>query len=113
MDNPIQTDYLRWIVLLPLLGAALNGLLGAQLQKRIGKWWVSLVACAPVVLSFVLSLAAFSSLRALQPEQRFLIDRVYSWLSLGSLHADVSFWVDPLSAVMILEIGRASCRERV
>src|SRR5712692_2382424 len=104
MEHPIQTDYLRWIVLLPLLGAALNGLLGAQLQKRIGKWWVTLVACAPVVAAFVLSLTAFSDLRALQPEQRFLIDRVYSWLSLGSLHVDVSFWVDPLSAVMILVV---------
>ncbi len=104
MEHPIQTDYLRWIVLLPLLGAALNGLLGAPLQKRIGKWWVTLVACAPVVLSFALSVTAFMSLRDLPPEQRFLIDRVYSWLSLGSLHVDVSFWVDPLSAVMILVV---------
>ena len=104
MDHPIQTDYLRWIVLLPLLGAGWNGLLGAQLQKRFGKRLVSLFACAPVVFSFLISLSAFVSLLALRPEERFLIDRVYSWLSLGSLHADVAFWVDPLSAVMILVV---------
>jgi NADH-quinone oxidoreductase subunit L len=104
MDHPIQTDYLRWIVLLPLIGAALNGLLGAPLQKRIGKWWVSLVACAPVVAAFALSFSAFSKLLALKPDERFLIDRVYSWLSLGALNVDVSFWVDPLSAVMILVV---------
>ena len=104
MEHPIQTDYLRWIVLLPLLGAGWNGLLGAQLQKRVGKWLVSLFACAPVVFSFLLSLAAFFGLLALKPEERFLTDRVYAWLSLGSLHVDVAFWVDPLSAVMILVV---------
>ncbi|MEK7782347.1 MAG: NADH-quinone oxidoreductase subunit L [Candidatus Binatota bacterium] len=104
MDHPIQTDYLRWIVLLPLLGAAVNGLLGAILQKRVGKWMISLFACAPVLISFLLSLQAFLHLLALKPEERFLIDRVYSWLSLGTLQVDVTFWVDPLSAVMILVV---------
>jgi NADH-quinone oxidoreductase subunit L len=104
MEHPIQTDYLRWIVLLPLLGAGLNGLFGAPLQKCIGKWWVSLVACAPVVLSFFLSLAAFFKLLGLKPEERFLIDKVYSWLTVASLNVDVSFWIDPLSAVMILVV---------
>src|SRR4051812_10201975 len=104
MEHPIQTEYLRWIVLLPLIGAALNGLLGAQLQKRIGKWWISVVACAPVVVAFGISVAAFLQLKALAPEERFLIDHVYSWLNVGSLNVDVSFWIDPLSAVMILVI---------
>ena len=104
MDHPIQTDFLRWIVLLPLLGAAVNGLLGAILQKRVGKWMISLFACAPLLISFLLSLQAFLHLLALKPEERFLIDRVYSWLSLGTLQVDVTFWVDPLSAVMILVV---------
>lgn len=91
-------------MLLPLLGAAVNGLLGAILQKRVGKWVISLFACAPVLISFLLSLQAFLNLLALKAEERFLIDRVYSWLSLGTLHVDVSFWVDPLSAVMILVV---------
>ncbi|MEK6614411.1 MAG: NADH-quinone oxidoreductase subunit L, partial [Candidatus Binatota bacterium] len=104
MDYPIQTDYLRWIVLLPLVGAAVNGLLGAVLQKRIGKWIISLFACAPVLISFLLSLQAFLDLLALKPDERFLIDRLYPWLSVGSLRVDMAFWVDPLSAVMILVV---------
>jgi NADH-quinone oxidoreductase subunit L len=104
MEQPIQTDYLRWIVLLPLIGAAVNGLLGATLQKRIGKGIISLIACAPVVGSFLLSLKAFADLLSLKPESRFLIDRLYSWLSLGSLNVDLAFWVDPLTAVMILVV---------
>ena len=104
MDHPIQTDYLRWIVLLPLLGAVWNGLLGAQLQKRLGKWVISLFACGPVVGSFLLSVAAFQDLLSREPEQRFLIDRVYPWITLATLNVDVAFWVDPLSAVMILVV---------
>ena len=104
MEHPIQTDYLRWIVLLPLLGAAINGLLGSTLQRRLGKGIISLLACAPVVVSFLLSLWALSHLLGLRAEGRFLIDRLYPWLSLGALQVDVAFWVDPLSAVMILVV---------
>jgi NADH-quinone oxidoreductase subunit L len=104
MDHPIQTDYLRWIVLLPLLGAAINGLLGVWLQRQFGKRSIGFVACTPLVISFILSLWAFSDLVNLDPEKRFLIDRLYSWISLGSLNADIAFWIDPLSAVMILVV---------
>jgi hypothetical protein len=37
MDHPIPTDILRWIVFLPLIGAIINGLLGAIIQKKMGK----------------------------------------------------------------------------
>ena len=104
MDHPIQTDYLRWIVLLPLIGAAVNGLLGAMLQRKFGKGVISLLACAPVLISFFISLFVFFNLMALKPEDRFLIDHLYSWLALGTLNVDVAFWVDPLSSVMILVV---------
>jgi len=104
MDHPIQTDTLRWIVFLPLLGAIINGLLGAVIQKRMGKRAISFLACAPVILAFLLSLQAFATLKGLDPEQRFLIDRLYTWISLGSLKVDMAFLVDPLSAVMILVV---------
>ncbi|HWP58787.1 MAG TPA: NADH-quinone oxidoreductase subunit L [Candidatus Acidoferrales bacterium] len=102
MDQPIQTDFLRWIVFLPLIGAALNGVLGAAIQKRLGKGAISILACAPVIVSFLLSVQAFLILKGLSPERRFLIDRLYTWIDLGSLKVDMAFIVDPLSAVMIL-----------
>jgi NADH-quinone oxidoreductase subunit L len=104
MDHPLQTDYLRWIVFLPLIGAIVNGLLGSTIQKRMGKGAISFLACAPVIIAFVLSLVAFLALTGLEAEQRFLIDRLYTWINLGSLKADMAFWVDPLSAVMILVV---------
>ena len=105
MDHPVQTDFLRWIVLLPLLGAAVNGLLGARIQERAGKAAVAAIACAPVTLSFLLSLWAFAQLLSLDAKERFLIDRFYSWIPMGSFNVDVAFWVDPLSAIMILVVS--------
>ena len=102
MDHPIQTDFLRWIVILPLIGAVINGLLGATLQKKAGKWAISFVACTAVLISFTISIVALLELLALRPEKRFLLDRLYTLISLGSLNVDVALWVDPLSAVMIL-----------
>ena len=102
MDHPIQTDFIRWIVFLPLLGAIVNGVLGAKIQKRLGKEAIAIIACAPVVVAFGLSLYALFVLKALDPEQRFLIDNLYRWVDLGSLQVDMAFLIDPLSAVMIL-----------
>ena len=104
MDHPIQTDFIRWIVFLPLLGAIVNGVLGAKIQKSFGKGAIALLACAPVVIAFGLSLYALFVLKALDPEQRFLIDNLYRWVDLGSLQVDMAFLIDPLSAVMILVV---------
>jgi NADH-quinone oxidoreductase subunit L len=104
MDNPIQTDYLRWIIFLPLIGAIVNGLLGAKIQKAWGKGAISVLACAPVLGAFALSLMAFFTLTGLEPEKRFLIDNLFPWIYLGSLKVDMAFLVDPLSAVMILVV---------
>jgi len=50
MEHPLSVDYLRWIVLLPLLGAAVNGLFGVLIQKSFGKRAISIIACAPVIV---------------------------------------------------------------
>ena len=104
MENPIQTDFIRWIVFLPLLGAIVNGLLGAKIQKSLGKSAIGVIACAPVIVAFVLAVNAFFTLKALDPEKRFLIDNLYRWIDLGSLKVDMAFLVDPLSSVMILVV---------
>jgi len=104
MDSPIQTDFLRWIVFLPLLGAIVNGLMGAKIQKSMGKGAISFLACAPVVAAFGLAVNAFFVLKELEPEKRFLIDNLYPWINLGTLKVDMAFLVDPLSVVMILVV---------
>src|SRR5262245_32059720 len=102
MEHPIPVDYLRWIVLLPLLGAALNGIPGVLIQRQLGKRAISVIACAPVILAFLLSVWVFLKLVGLPPEQRFLLDHVWTWLDIGGLRADVALLADPLSTLMIL-----------
>ncbi|MGH7965669.1 MAG: NADH-quinone oxidoreductase subunit L, partial [Candidatus Binatia bacterium] len=104
MEHPVLVSYLRWIVLLPLLGAAVNGIFGVTLQKRYGKNVVSLIACSVVGVAFLLALRAFFQLLNLAPGQRFLLDSLSRWIHIGDLHVDMAFWVDPLSAVMILVV---------
>jgi NADH-quinone oxidoreductase subunit L len=104
VDSPLQTDFIRWIVFLPLLGAIINGVLGAKIQKTMGKGAISILACGPVVIAFGLAVYGFLTLKGLEPEKRFLIDNLYPWIYLGSLKVDMAFMIDPLSAVMILVV---------
>ncbi len=97
-------SYLRWIPLLPLLGAAVNGLCGSTIQRRFGKSAISAIAVTPVMLAFLIAVRAFLQLKGMAPEHRFLLDDVWRWIDIGTLKADVAFWVDPLSCVMILVV---------
>ena len=63
MDNPQPVDFIRWIVLLPLIGAAINFFLGATFQKKFGRRAVSIIGCGVVIASFVLGLRVFFQMR--------------------------------------------------
>jgi NADH-quinone oxidoreductase subunit L len=104
MTEPTTSEALRWIVFLPLLGAAINGIAGWPIQRQLGKRAISVIACVPVLLAFALSVQVFWGLASLPPDQRVLLDRLWTWLNVGSLHADVAFLADPLAAVMILVV---------
>lgn len=102
MEHPVLVSYVRWIVLLPLLGAIINGIGGAWIQKNIGKSANHLIALVAVGMAFLLSVTAFVQVYNLEPEHRFLLDTALRWIHIGDLQVDIAFWVDPLSAVMIL-----------
>ena len=104
MSDPIVDGSLRWIILAPLIGAAINGLLGARIQKAAGKNAIAAIAIVPVLISFLLAVNAFRRLLTLEPNQRFLLDSMSRWIHVGNLNVDLAFWVDPLSAVMILVV---------
>jgi NADH-quinone oxidoreductase subunit L len=104
MHEAVTVGYLRWIVLLPLAGALVNGLGGATIQKRFGKLAISVIACAPLLLAFVLAAYGFVDLAGREPEGRLLVDRLFTWLAVGNLNVAVAFQLDPLSSVMILVV---------
>jgi NADH-quinone oxidoreductase subunit L len=102
MDHPVSITIARYIVLLPLLGAALNFLAGPWLQKTFGKRAISLVGCGVVVVAFALAVKAFAAMLAVAPDNRFMLDELWKWIDIGGLNLDIAFWLDPLSMIMTL-----------
>jgi len=87
-----------WLIpILPLAGAAINGLLG----KRFSRGLVSAVAltfCGAAFLMALIVAAQFSSLAL--PH----IETIGTWLRSGNFSADFSFYLDQLSLVMLLVV---------
>jgi len=91
-----------WIIpLLPLLGFVVNGLGLKWMPRRAA----GLLACATVGLAFAIGAGAFVELRSLAEGQRAVTHVLFPWISVGSLHTDVAFLWDPLSAVMTLIVS--------
>ena len=86
------------IVLLPLLGSIINGLLG----KKLSKSNVATIASGSVGLSFVLSIIAFIQLQS--AENRVINVDYYKWVVSGMLDVPMGFWLDSLSSLYILVI---------
>jgi NADH-quinone oxidoreductase subunit L len=90
---------LKYIVLSPLMGAAINGLLGRRLGERL----VRLIGCGSVGVSAALALYVFwAQLLPLEPEQRLITEMLYDWIDSGLLHAEFAFRLDPLSGIYIV-----------
>src|SRR6204780_3356304 len=104
MDHPIPVTFIRLIVLLPLVGAAINFLAGAWLQKTFGKRAISIVGCGVVLAAFGVAVTAFLAILKLPPENRFMLDDLWKWFDVGGLNLDIAFWLDPLSMIMTLII---------
>jgi NADH-quinone oxidoreductase subunit L len=104
MDHPLQVTFIRLIVALPLMGAAINFLLGARLQKMFGKRVIGLIGCGVVILAFILAAKTFFVMLKLAPENRFMLDDLWKWFDVGGLNLDIAFWLDPLSMMMVLII---------
>ena len=91
-----MSHLLTLIVVLPLAGFVLNGLLG----NRLGHRFVTLVGCGLPILSFAIALRCLADLQA---DNWFpLIDVPYTWARIGEKVFDIAFYFDRLSAVMTL-----------
>lgn len=86
------------ILLFPLIGTAINGLIGKRLRKET----VGYIACGAIGLSFFISILVFCGLLLLPPAERLFEKQLFSWIESGSFKSAAGFQVDPLSALMIL-----------
>jgi NADH-quinone oxidoreductase subunit L len=88
------------IVLFPLLGFVVNGLIGAKLPKPIP----GVIASLTILASFAVAAMRFLDLSSQPETARSIVETAYVWMSAGSFKVDVSFLLDQLSGVMILII---------
>jgi len=95
------SQYLFWVPLFPLIGFLLNGLLLGRLPRPL----ISFIGCASVGLSLVVSALLFFDLKGMPPEARLIEQTLFSWIPAGSLHVNIGYLLDPLSAVMILVVS--------
>jgi NADH-quinone oxidoreductase subunit L len=92
---------LYWVlVLFPLIGAFVNGLLGKRMSERA----VGLIACSTVGASFLVAAAAFSQMLQFPADERIFTVTLFTWIQSGDFLSEVAFLLDPLSAVMILVV---------
>ena len=90
-----------WIIpLLPLLGAAINGLLGAKWPNKI----VSAVAVGSTGLSFAAALEAVREFTRLSSEQIPWVKQYFSWIAAGTFRAGFNLQVDQLTVVMLMVV---------
>jgi len=98
-EHPIL-DFLWIIPLLPLLGSATNGLLGAKWPNKI----VNLVAVGSTGLSFACALEAVREFTQLSPAQIPWIKQYFTWITAGTFRAGFDLQVDQLTVVMLMVV---------
>jgi NADH-quinone oxidoreductase subunit L len=106
-DEATQQILLLLIILFPLGGAIINGLLGSYMPKAL----VTVVGVGSVAVSFALAIVSFIQLYGLQhePEAGTLAYHAYEWFSLKLpegrvVPVNVRFLMDSLSGVMTLVV---------
>ena len=91
--------YLIWLVpLLPLAGFLLNGIFNQKMPKNLA----GLLASGAVFTSFVISLLIFFEVQ--RGNGQPVTVSCLEWFSVGNLHIDFSFLVDPVSVLFLLVI---------
>ncbi len=87
-----------WLIpILPLIGAAINGLFGRRFSRQTVSA-VALVFCGGAFAMALWIAAKFSSLSV--PH----IESLATWIRAGDFHADFAFYLDQLSLVMLLVV---------
>ena len=88
-----------WLIpLLPLAGAAVNGIFGKRFSPRL----IATLASGVVAVSFLLAVRAFFGFQDLQ--EMAVIENHFPWIAAGSFEVGFTFYWDALSAVMALVV---------
>src|SRR4249919_543005 len=91
-----------WVIpLLPLIGAAINGLLGRRFKNAM----VSAIALLFTAVSFGWAAwAVWNGLQYVNAEHKPHIETVATWITAGKFSAPFGFYLDQLSMIMVLVV---------
>jgi NADH-quinone oxidoreductase subunit L len=89
---------LRFIILAPLVGAAINWLVGRRVRSEA---FIGAVASLSIAVSCALAFySAFGANGALRgDEPHVILDHVWTWMEVGRFRADIGFAMDRLSGI--------------
>jgi NADH-quinone oxidoreductase subunit L len=90
-------DHLWIIIALPLLGAAINGLLGKNFSKPV----VNSVAIGSISLAFLAFVEVVREFVQLSAEQIPVVKTYFTWITAGQFKVDFSLQVDQLTIIML------------
>lgn len=99
----MEPNLVRWLWLIPffpLLGAAVNGIIGPKLPHKVNHW----IACSTIFMSFAISCLAALKLTTLG-QGGILMTQVFTWIKVGQLTAEAAFQFDRLSMVMSMVVS--------
>jgi NADH-quinone oxidoreductase subunit L len=90
---------LLWLIpLLPLGGAAINGVFGKRLSRTLIGW----IGSGTVLGSFLISASAFWRMLHMPSESLPIVTTYYTWIRSGMFQANFGFLLDHLSGLMIV-----------
>lgn len=95
-----HTALMATLILAPLIGFLINGFRYKKHSANVA----GILATSMVAISFICSVLLVVDLVSMPADARQISVRFFEWISLGSLKVDMSFVVDPISAIMILVI---------
>jgi NADH-quinone oxidoreductase subunit L len=90
---------ISYAIFLPLLGFLINGLFGRKLKNET---LIGILGSATVGAGFLIASMIFVELLQAPVEERSRVVWLFTWISAGSLTANVAYQVDQLSIVMML-----------
>ncbi len=101
----VENASLRWIVFLPLVAAVVSGAWLVYVRRELPRAVVIALGCGAPIASFAIALREVWNL-ALLPAggPNAFVDNLYTWIGAHPFHAELSFLLDPLSAVMVLVV---------
>lgn len=105
MEKILEYDLLSLIVLPPLIGSFLNGIIHLIFvhKEKKPKMLSALIAIIASGSTFILTLITWNFLLQ-QPEGTILKQKLWEWITVGSFNISLAFQFDALTSVMLIFI---------